>query len=130
MSDTPLWLQISVPAFTRVGGFVLGRVTKVLDRRQERRDERANRRPRFELTHLSASGYRLQNVGDAAATEIRVDSDRYPRERLMRLPDEPFDLAENEPVDFIMSTGINMPKPAALLVRCAELPDGVHVAVP
>lgn len=79
---------------------------------------------------MSASGYRLQNVGDAAATEIRVDSDRYPRERLMRLPDEPFDLAENEPVDFIMSTGINMPKPAALLVRCAELPDGVHVAVP
>jgi hypothetical protein len=130
MSDTPLWLQISVPAFTLVGGFVFGRVTKVLDRRQERRDEQASRRPKFELTHLTGSGYRLQNVGDAAATDIRVDSGMYPRERLMRLPDDPFDLAQDQPADFIMSTGINLPKPAALLVRCAELPEGVHVAVP
>jgi hypothetical protein len=130
MSDTPLWLQVTLPAFTLIGGFVLGRVTKVLDRRQERREEQENRRPKFELTRLTGSGYRLQNVGDAAATGIRVDSGRYPRERLMRMPDEPFDLAEEQPVDFIMSTGINLPKPAALFVRCAELPEGVHVAVP
>jgi len=130
MSDTPLWLQVSIPTFTLVGGFVLGRVTKVLDRKQERRDEEANRRPRFELSRLTSSGYRLQNVGDAAATEIRVDSGRYPRDRLMRMPEEPFDLAKDQPIDFIMSTGINLPKPAALLIRCAELPEGVHVAVP
>jgi hypothetical protein len=130
MSDTPLWLQVSIPAFTLVGGFVVGRVTKVLDRRQERREEKANRRPRFELTYLNGSAYRLQNIGDAAATGIRVDSGGYPRGRLMRLPAEPFDLATDQPVDFVMSTGINLPKPAALLIHCAELPEGVHVAVP
>jgi hypothetical protein len=46
------------------------------------------------------------------------------------MPDEPFDLARDQPVDFIMSTGINLPKPAAFVVRCVEIPDGVHVAVP
>lgn len=52
--------------------------------------------------------YRLQNVGDSAATEIRVDSGRYRRERLMRLPDEPFELhcsrlreASNAGLDFL-----------------------------
>lgn len=52
--------------------------------------------------------YRLQNVSDAAATEIRVDSGRYRRERLMRLPDEPFELhcsrlreASNAGLDFL-----------------------------
>jgi hypothetical protein len=48
----------------------------------------------------------------------------------MCLPAEPFDLAKDQPVDFIMPMGINLPRPAALLIHCAELPEGVHVAVP
>ncbi|HWD05830.1 MAG TPA: hypothetical protein VG674_25615 [Amycolatopsis sp.] len=130
MSATPLWLQVVIPASTLVGGFALGRVTKALDRRQQRRDEAANRRPEFQVTRLTGSGYRLHNIGDTGATAIRIDSGSYPRERLMHLPEEPFNLAKDQPVDFIMSTGINMPKPAAFVVRCAELPGGVHVPVP
>lgn len=81
MSDTPLWLQVAIPAATLVSGFGLGRLSKRLDRRQETRDIEAARAPHFVLRHHAGTTYRLTNDGDAAADEVRVDPDGYPLTR-------------------------------------------------
>ena len=132
-----MWLQISVPVFTLAGGFAAGRFAKRLDREQERREAQANRKPKFEVKALPSTRYRLYNIGDAAATGVRVDTSPYPRERLSKMPDEPFDLAVGQPVEFDMPTGAwewtggeVLPKPAAFVVSCAEIPEGVHVVIP
>lgn len=132
-----MWLQISIPVFTLAGGVVAGRFVKWLDRNRETREAQANRKPKFEVTALPSSRYRLQNIGDAAATGVWIDTAPYPRESLSKRPGEPFDLAVGQLVEFGIPTGDweftggkVLQKPAAVVVRCAEIPEGVHVVIP
>ncbi|WP_410596500.1 hypothetical protein [Amycolatopsis sp. lyj-23] len=76
----PVWLQIVLPVFTAVLGFGLGRLSKALDRRQERKDEQAlqakaeeARKPRFVVEHVRGELYRLVNVGERDASGVYFD---------------------------------------------------------
>src|SRR4051812_12765899 len=57
---------------TAVLAFIVGRLSKRLDRRQERKDAKAKLAPAFELEHVSGQAFRLVNVGDADATGVTL----------------------------------------------------------
>lgn len=87
------------------------------------------RSPEFTVELLQGGRHRLRNVGTAAATGLTV-SVEHPDHLVADLPDgvrlPP--LASTEP--FRVTGSWRSPAPAALLVRCDQLPDGAVVPLP
>ncbi|MET8997090.1 hypothetical protein [Amycolatopsis sp. NPDC004169] len=123
------WWDVLKIGFPAVLTFFAGRASTRLDRRHEQRDAEAAKAPEFTVWPDGGS-LRLQNTGDGPATGIMLDFGEYPRERVQRLPDGPFDLAEGASIIFYMSSGLNLQKPPDVVVRCAELASPRHVAIP
>jgi hypothetical protein len=127
MSDTPLWLQVTIPAATLMGGFTLGRLSSRLDRRQATRDAVAARAPRFVLTHESGSNYRLTNDGDMVADDVRVDPGGYPLTR--DLPDG-ISLRRGESCIFTIFRAAQVPDPVQFFVTWRDCPESQVLPVP
>ncbi|MEV4144200.1 hypothetical protein AB0J40_11055 [Amycolatopsis sp. NPDC049691] len=150
MRDTcrmPLWLQIALPIFTALlgGAAALGftRLGKALDRRRERLDTRkaaeaartgwlaakaASRLPSFSCRQLQ-KGFRLENLSRNPATGISVTFAGYPREKVKGLPDEPFDLAPYETVDFRLPGTKDLLELPQMWVMCREYAEPVAIGI-
>lgn len=131
MSNTPLWLQVVIPVGTLFGGFLLGRVSKRLDRRMERKEEEAAKAPSFEIVRTERDNwYMLVNTGDAEATSVTLDLGGFPPKLTRRTPTG-ITLLPDQPSDrFFISGSWQEPKPAHLTVSCDQLDRPVSVLMP
>jgi hypothetical protein len=128
----PLWLQICLPFLTAFLGFGLGRLGGAVDRRRQRREVAALRAPAFVMSWETGHRFRLSNVGDAAATNLRVDfgNEAYRNQKVLDFH-EPEVLGPGESFTFLMTNSRVERRPDQVRVSCDELPDvGMPVAVP
>lgn len=89
------WFDLVKIGVTAVVAFLLGRVSRRLDRRQDRKDAEAKRAPDFELKPVGGVRFRLVNTGDADATGVTLNLAGHPEDLARDVPRR-IDLAEGE----------------------------------
>lgn len=132
----PVWLQVVLPLFTAVLGFGFGRLSKVLDRRQERKDAQEllakaekNRKPRFLVDHVRGELYRLVNVGDLGASGVHFDDKDESLAQISGRP-ERIQLGIKASHEFYICLTDQLPMPSRLLVACDQLDEPEPVSIP
>jgi hypothetical protein len=130
VADNPVvdwnWFDLIKVGVTAVLAFGAGRLSKRLDRRQERKDAEAGLAPAFVLEHESGRRFRLVNIGDADATGVTLD-----------LGDHPKGLTRDVPQGIVLTAGAGQSVmlgetaqsrlPSQLWVRCDQLAAPVPV---
>lgn len=119
-------LKVGLPA---VLGFFAGRLSKRLDRRQERKDEDSAKAPEFALTHEKGSRFRLTNTGSAPATNVTLDLGDHPVGLTRDVPVKA-DLAKDGSTTFIIGSNFGQRRPHQCMVTCDELASPVPLAIP
>jgi hypothetical protein len=129
----PTWLQITLPILTALlggtVGFGFGRLGKVMDRRQERKEAEAAKAPDFMITHVDGVLYRLINDGDVDASGVRFDLSGVPDYQVREAP-EGVRIPIRDGHEFSIMSADELPLPSRLLVVCDQLSEPVAVRVP
>ncbi len=135
----PVWLQIALPIFTALlgggVGFAFGRLGKALDRRQERRDAQElqenaekERKPRFDVQHISGVLYRLVNIGELDASGVHFDDKDESYAQIGGRP-ERIHLGIKASHEFNICVTDQLPMPSRILVICDQFdkPEPLYI---